>query len=492
MKKIAYSAVLSFLFLGFGFFSPVFGADLISQNDSSSLIEFSDVVVDTVKYQQSCGYTVISSGSVDKFRLFFNSPYGDLTPVFTALVYHDDTGYPLEADVGDSFEGIYDPPNGQDSSLGLYEFDVSTVNITAGNHFCIEMTYGVVSDSTDFETYTLGNSSNLPFLQVISGSVYGFDPPAEGDYGALGTRIISIDPYNGETIATSSSVTFSVTGFVADDDFDDGDFIKMQIVHDENRLCQGTGISFLQACGRSQPPFELTFENPVAGYFTYSATGSIAYAGNYSMTTEIIHPRWYWFNEVIVASSTYFVAVAPTVYDNAANFHGNSTTSPFVTGQATTTEAIKAICSPTTFAFNIGDCILGLFYPSPAHVAGWATSMRDLIGPKFPMGYAYDFYNIISTTTVGSLTVINATLPVGVIGAGSSINIDLTNSLDFILNATSSQFNNASGSSTETFFEITNGYWEIIVYTLLGFYFLRRILGQNVIPHFWEHDKEIK
>lgn len=437
MKKTAHIVFLGFVFIVLGvfvpFFSPVFGA-------ITSVIEVGGdarIFVD-IPFQVICGYKNGSLQGADESGATYLDYADSIWPGSPPLENGTYNAHSFSTYAGCSTTtGGADPPGSVRDSVYYFEWDNGLV-----------------------------------------------------DSGSLDTKIISVDPYDGETVATSTALSFTVTGYVAEQDFADGDYIRMHVVHDENRLCQGTGIAFLQACGRSQNPFTLTFENPVDGYFTFTATSSVLYAGNYSVTTEIIHPRWYWFDQIIVATSTYFVAVAPTVYDNVANFHGNSTSSPFNPGYATTTQAVGAVCSPLTFQFNIGDCILGLFYPSPAHVSGWAVSMRDLIFTKFPLGYVYDFVSIISTTTVGSLQVIDATLPAGVVGAGSHIRLDLTNSLDFILNATTSSFNNVSASSTDTFFDITNYYWEIVVYVLLGFYILRRILGSDVIPHFYDKMKE--
>jgi len=90
---------------------------------------------------------------------------------------------------------------------------------------------------------------------------------------------------------------------------------------------------------------------------------------------------------------------------------------------------------------------------------------------------------IFTSSTTSALPVLSATVPSGIVGTGSHIDLDLNHSLDFILNADIGSFSNESASSTKTFYEFTSRYWDIMVYMALAFYILRRILGGHLIPH---------
>jgi len=94
---------------------------------------------------------------------------------------------------------------------------------------------------------------------------------------------------------------------------------------------------------------------------------------------------------------------------------------------------------------------------------------------KFPLGYFTDFYDILATTTTNDLPVLSFTLPRALQMGNSSIVLDPNNSLDWILYATSTIFNDVGASSTATFYEITEPYWEILVYLSAFLYILSRV-----------------
>jgi len=108
------------------------------------------------------------------------------------------------------------------------------------------------------------------------------------------------------------------------------------------------------------------------------------------------------------------------------------------------------------------------------------NNLKDNVLTHFPLGYVTDFYRIMSTTTASTITVIDATVPSILPGGGSHIRLDANHVLDFALNATTSQFTDAS-SSALTFYEYTSVYWNYVLYVLLGFYLVSRVLGFSLI-----------
>jgi len=130
-----------------------------------------------------------------------------------------------------------------------------------------------------------------------------------------------------------------------------------------------------------------------------------------------------------------------------------------------------------------------MFLPDNDFTARKLGEMSDTVTNSWPIGYITDFVRIISTTTIGTLTPIDATLPTGLPGAGSHITLDFTNVLDPVLNATTSVFVNSSAPSTDTFFEITNEYWKKICYLLAVAYILARIMGSHLLG---VHKKQTK
>jgi hypothetical protein len=120
-------------------------------------------------------------------------------------------------------------------------------------------------------------------------------------------------------------------------------------------------------------------------------------------------------------------------------------------------------------------------FPNQEQVSNNIATLRDGFLTKFPLGYLTDFVTILTSSTTGSLPAINVTLPSGMIGAGAHINLDLTNVLAPVLDATTSQFFGTSAPDSGTFFDITNRYWDYFVYMGLALYFISRIVGSHVI-----------
>lgn len=142
-------------------------------------------------------------------------------------------------------------------------------------------------------------------------------------------------------------------------------------------------------------------------------------------------------------------------------------------------------CETFDIACYIKQALVWAVVPTDDDIDDLLSRLHENVLTHFPVGYITDFVSIMSTTTASSLTIIDATLPSTLgLGTGNRIQLDLTGSLDFILNATSTIFNNSSATSTQTFFEITNYYWKIILYILLAFYIVGRIIGSHLIPDF--------
>jgi len=140
-------------------------------------------------------------------------------------------------------------------------------------------------------------------------------------------------------------------------------------------------------------------------------------------------------------------------------------------------------CDALDLPCHIRNAFGTTFYPSTASQETLASTLSaDNLKYRFPLGYVTDFVTIISTSTESSLVVVDATLPSVLPGGGAHIHIDLSHILDPVLNATSTIFNNASAPSTQTFYEITSHYWNIILYLAVVFYVIARIVGSHIVP----------
>jgi len=136
--------------------------------------------------------------------------------------------------------------------------------------------------------------------------------------------------------------------------------------------------------------------------------------------------------------------------------------------------------------FNPQDCfgtlLTSLFVINDTQAAILVGILHDDVLTRFPLGYITDFVGIISSSTATStLPFIDAVIPPGVAGAGAHAVLAITpHMLDYVWNATTSQFTNSSAPSTETLAQIVEGYWDKVVYLLLLIYLLSRLIGSHL------------
>jgi len=148
-----------------------------------------------------------------------------------------------------------------------------------------------------------------------------------------------------------------------------------------------------------------------------------------------------------------------------------------------------ADCAITDFRFR--ECLAFTFIPSTRDVSDFGSKISTTILTKFPVGYVWNFYTILLSSSTASLPVIDATVPQGVAGAGAHIRLEINaDTLSYLMNATTSQFNNESAPSTATFASIVGYYWNIMVYLAVGSYILTRVMGSHVIGSLWSEETE--
>jgi len=145
---------------------------------------------------------------------------------------------------------------------------------------------------------------------------------------------------------------------------------------------------------------------------------------------------------------------------------------------ASSTAQLSVFCNPLGSGFSFGSCLSYTIYPGDNILNEDINLLRALP----PWGYVFRFKDLITASTTASLPTISFVIPSALPGGGATFIFDPTHKLDFVLNATTSQFNNVSASSTKTLYEITEPYWEILVSLAVLLYIISRILGSHLIP----------
>jgi len=157
-------------------------------------------------------------------------------------------------------------------------------------------------------------------------------------------------------------------------------------------------------------------------------------------------------------------------------FLSASSTVPVLTGSSYNANQCLPFNSliPFNTTFDVLGCLGYIFVPQKDIISGSLTSFASSTLSQLP------FIGAFWLTATGTVPIISATIPNGIVGAGAHIDLDVAHSLDFILNATTSSFTNSSASSTQTFYQITSYYWNIIIYLALAFYILSRLLSSHL------------
>jgi len=140
-------------------------------------------------------------------------------------------------------------------------------------------------------------------------------------------------------------------------------------------------------------------------------------------------------------------------------------------------------CSLAHFDLGLcfADIMVGLFVPTGSEWTAIGTTFHDDFLTHWPWGYIANFTDLATSTATSTLTAIDGTIGhIGnaCVGCGTHIHLDATNGIDLLLNATNTE---ATGSSTQTFYDITEYYWEIMVSLGALTYIIARIIGSHII-----------
>lgn len=221
------------------------------------------------------------------------------------------------------------------------------------------------------------------------------------------TRILTVIPQNNQTVSTSTAFVFATTGYVSDEDYDDGlREIEVQIKYNRhfftnldpfdpavNELCQIQVLPNSSICGI------FTFPINAPGSFSFSTTTSIVNTiGAYTMITRIQKPSELFGIQIgtnfLQATTTTFIVGRLTGLDQLIA----STSEAYQNLLSTTTAlSIQNNCNPLSGSFNAGACLIGLVVPTGQDLAGSFNSLYNGFLSNAPFGYITRFYEILSS-----------------------------------------------------------------------------------------------
>lgn len=240
--------------------------------------------------------------------------------------------------------------------------------------------------------------------------------------------------------------------------------------------------------------YDITLAN---GVFNFSENVVLPYNGNYttkarlydtSSSTNYVYSDWsglvsFGLNSIELQQGSTTAELALDYWSEKQriyNLTGNSATSTIADTYN------SASCMPFASAypyFNLEfspfNCLGYLFVPTDRDMAILVYDLKTGLEDVFPIGYFTQLYSIMSTTSTSSLVLFDLTVPSGIPGSGSTMQLNFYRILDPFLYATSSYI----ASSTETLYSKTNYYWQIFVWLSVAFYFINRIIRINKQQH---------
>lgn len=293
------------------------------------------------------------------------------------------------------------------------------------------------------------------------------------------TRFISIDPSFEEYVSTTTTIGAQV--YINADDYEDGMYLSMSFTNQTLSLVGGSALDAFNSANNTGQEIKLPLS---VGLNNVSTSTTFLSAGRTNGTWKVISPSFFGTLPIIgflfptnnvIATTSYFYIGYKSGLDSAVDLGGASLSEYILTG--TTTGANTILNCSNLLSGGITPCITSLLIPNAVTLQNDFTRLRDGFLSVWPLGYVSRLIEIFLDTATSSIPVFSATIPNGIVGAGSTISLDLNHSIDYVLNATSYPYS----ATSSTFYETTSFYWNIIVYVLLGLYILRRVIGSHII-----------
>jgi len=215
------------------------------------------------------------------------------------------------------------------------------------------------------------------------------------------TRIDVVVPADDETIATSTTASFSATGYVNSADYLDGTYLEIRYAP----------YSAGQSATANPDLLFTTLALPISssGDFIVSTTSPVLTKGLYTMQTQIKTGSWVnsvlnflGFGQfanvgILSATSTQFTAVELSAFDI---FVASSTES--INAYIASSTVSLSACTAWT-SFSLGECLNLLFVPQPQPISEALSNFKNGFLQYAPWGYLTRTVVILSGTATSTI-----------------------------------------------------------------------------------------
>jgi len=386
------------------------------------------------------------------------------------------------------FDGVSTTTYAAATSSAQFSYDPGTGVVTA----CIindntgQGPLTITPSNTDdiYIEHTSGGTSHGKFFGQIDGSsnhlpyfVLSYNPSdcAAATLPDTSTRFISVTPYDGETIATSSTYTVGGHVYISPDDFEDGEVLD--IGFDNETVDAVTGISAYQAFQSAGQAFSHIQFPLTEGDNNLSTTTTITFNGGITtMSQKVLKPTtlsslpvldWFFSPNTLIATTTTFTLGTSTSLDQIIHQGGDAVVNYLLTG-TTTNDVLD--CNPTSF--HLTACLVSIIWPSNSSIQSFLASIQGQFLSKPPFGYITRTLAIFNSTATSTLPELSVTVPAGYPGAGESVDFSAWNVL-----GTGSILDTATSTDGRTFREVAEPYWLLLLGFFMGLAILHDLLG---------------
>jgi len=380
----------------------------------------------------------------------------------------------LNSNVCTEYNFSYDIPNPVTHHLDFDEPTPHVSWVTEETGFC--NTYFDVSGFSNGLFYLIAGKSNGDYafglFEVVSGV-----PSEYVDFGT--TRIISLDPSQASTTPSGNAVYIHARAFFAEESTF-WDTININIwTRDENSVLSRLTFAY-------QTDLYTIYINQNAtttGLWTFSSTTPLS-DGNYTIQFTLSNSTLGGLvpnpfggdvqtvtHQFTVGTSTFIGQLNQTIGQEIEDILSGKT--------STSTAVLLAHCKPWSNAgFDIVDCLSGLLIPDKGKMTELFQDFRAGIVYKFPWGYGFRFFALATASSSSTPPSLVFTVPDDVYFPESlrskSVSLNPWNAL-----SSTSPLTTSDGFGEGNLLDTVMPYWNIIVYGMVVFGVVHRILGHR-------------
>lgn len=358
-----------------------------------------------------------------------------------------------------------------------FTFQKATASVGTGSWLIPGHTYGLylVSQCSGSQIEVQADGAGLIGYGYLSW---------DGDYGptfddlAGRTRIVSVNPTDQQTVASSTTFSLSASIYVNEAEYVNDMFLRFRYIRQQD----------LQAVVANQNVLYTTIDVPIThfGSSILYATTSIDRVGEYLYSVQIRQPSIInevlsWFNlgnlydpQLIRSSDTRFIVVERTTLDQYLFDMASTTTA--ILGDPGVFEDVASSCNPIS-GFDFIQCISGLLIPNQTQLGLAVNTLQTQVLQKAPVGYITRLITILNGSATTSLPLISYTFGTESPLAGETLDFNFNSTLASANTILTQDWVSNNSEDPQNIWTIFMPLWNILVYAVLIMMIVSEITG---------------